>query len=131
MKALHMCVAAMVAAVTATTFAAIPDQVRVENGLVSGVAGISSGVRAFKGMPYAAPPVGANRWRAPQPAANWDGVRAGNAFGNRCIAGGGGAVAAAAVARPRARLQHRRRPRQPRRRRHPCRSRHCPRTVCI
>ena len=99
MKALRMCVAAMVAAVTATTSAAIPDQVRVENGLVSGVAGISSGVRAFKGIPYAAPPVGANRWRAPQPAANWEGVRAGNAFGNRCIAGGGGGRQGAAGAR--------------------------------
>ena len=132
MKALRMCVAAMVAAVTATTSAAIPDQVRVENGLVSGVAGISSGVRAFKGMPYAAPPVGANRWRAPQPAANWDGVRAGNAFGNRCIAGGGGGgrgggrgaapgAPAAPAARPGSRAGAR----------HRCRSRHCPRTVCI
>ena len=49
----------------------------------------AAGVRAFKGIPFAAPPVGENRWRAPQPAAKWDGVRAGDAFGNRCIAGGG------------------------------------------
>jgi para-nitrobenzyl esterase len=83
-------VLAVVAAAAVGVSALIPDQVRVENGVVSGVAGISPGVRAFKGIPYAAPPVGANRWRAPQPAANWDGVRAGNAFGSRCIAGGAG-----------------------------------------
>ena len=81
--------AAMVATMVAGVSATLPDQVRIENGMVSGVAGISAGVRVFKGIPYAAPPVGANRWRAPQPAANWDGVRAGAAFGNRCIAGGG------------------------------------------
>ncbi len=46
-----------------------------------GVAGISSGVRMFKGIPFAAPPVGENRWRAPQPAAKWDGVRKADAFG--------------------------------------------------
>src|SRR5262245_41987590 len=81
---------ALVAVAVATLSATLPEQVKVENGMVSGVPGISAGVRAFKGIPYAAPPMGANRWRAPQPAANWSGVRAGNAFGNRCIAGGGG-----------------------------------------
>jgi para-nitrobenzyl esterase len=44
----------------------------------------------FKGIPYAAPPLGANRWKAPQPAAKWEGVRKADAFGNRCLAGGGG-----------------------------------------
>jgi para-nitrobenzyl esterase len=47
-------------------------------------------VRIFKGIPYAAPPLGENRWKAPQPAAKWDGVRKADAFGNRCLAGGGG-----------------------------------------
>jgi para-nitrobenzyl esterase len=89
MRVFGIGVVAIVAAVVANVSAALPDQVRVDTGLVSGAAGISAGVRAFKGIPYAAPPVGANRWRAPQPAANWDGVRAGDAFANRCIAGGG------------------------------------------
>ena len=112
---------------TATSVsAAIPEQVRMETGLVAGVAGISSGVRVFKGMPFAAPPLGENRWRAPQPAAKWDGVFKANAFGPSCIAGGGRRGAAAAVAPPRARLAHRLR-RPARRAAAPaprCRSRH-------
>jgi para-nitrobenzyl esterase len=52
-------------------------------------AGALSGVRegaadAFLGIPYAAPPTGANRWRAPQPAAGWTGVRAADRFGASC-----------------------------------------------
>jgi para-nitrobenzyl esterase len=43
------------------------------------------GVRAFLGIPYAAPPVGALRWKAPMPAAKWKGVRDAAAFGNRCM----------------------------------------------
>ena len=97
-------VAAVAVAVVASVSAAIPDQVKVDSGLVSGAAGISSGVRAFKGIPFAAPPVGANRWRAPQPAATWEGVRAGDAFGNRCTTGaafGGGGRQGAAGGRGR------------------------------
>ena len=44
----------------------------------------------FKGIPFAAPPVGPLRWKAPQPAAKWDGVRKAEAFGPRCMQGGGG-----------------------------------------
>ena len=82
-------VAGVAVALGASISAAIPDQVRVENGTVSSAAGVGAGVRVFKGIPFAAPPVGMNRWRAPQPVANWEGVRAGDVFGNRCIAGGG------------------------------------------
>jgi para-nitrobenzyl esterase len=89
MRAVLCAAAALAVALIASVSAAIPDQVRIDSGIVSGVAGISAGVRAFKGIPYAAPPLGANRWKAPQPAASWEGVRAGDSFGNRCIAGGG------------------------------------------
>ena len=57
--------------------------VRVEGGLLSGVA--ADGVIAYKGIPYAAPPVGDLRWRAPQPAAPWPGVRAADAYGHDCM----------------------------------------------
>ena len=62
--------AIVVAAVAAAnTGAAMPtDPVRIETGLVTGVAADS--VESFKGLPFAAPPVGALRWRAPQPAAS-------------------------------------------------------------
>ena len=46
-----------------------------ENGRVRGVAGVNARITVYKGIPYAAPPVGDLRWRAPQPAADWEGVR--------------------------------------------------------
>ena len=53
-------------------------QVVTENGIVRGLPAADPRITSFKGIPFAAPPVGENRWRAPQPAANWDGVY--NAF---------------------------------------------------
>jgi para-nitrobenzyl esterase len=58
--------------------------VRSEAGALKGVR--SDGVDSFLGVPYAAPPVGALRWRAPRPAASWKGVRDAAAYGNRCPA---------------------------------------------
>ena len=52
-------------------------------GDVQGVA--QEGVAVFRGLPYAAPPVGALRWRAPQPAASWAGVRQADRFGAACM----------------------------------------------
>jgi para-nitrobenzyl esterase len=57
------------------------DTVRVEGGLISGVNSSSDHVTAFKGIPFAAPPVGALRWKAPQPVHSWPGVKKCNAFG--------------------------------------------------
>jgi para-nitrobenzyl esterase len=68
--------------------AMIPEQVRIDTGLLSGVAGATQPtVRVFKGIPFAAPPLGENRWKAPAPAAKWDGVRKADAFGAPCAAG--------------------------------------------
>ncbi len=50
-------------------------RVTVENGVLEGIPAADPRITAFKGVPFAAPPVGENRWRAPQPAANWEGVR--------------------------------------------------------
>jgi para-nitrobenzyl esterase len=70
--------------------ALVPEQVRIDTGLLEGVTGtVHPTVRIFKGVPFAAPPLGENRWRAPQPAAKWDDVFKANAFGPSCIAGGG------------------------------------------
>src|SRR5215831_14495640 len=58
------------------------DTVRVEGGLISG--SVVDGVRSYKGIPFAAPPVGELRWKAPQPVAAWEGVRECNDFGPDC-----------------------------------------------
>ncbi|HKE92004.1 MAG TPA: carboxylesterase/lipase family protein [Gemmatimonadales bacterium] len=58
---------------------------RVAQGIVEGIDAAKPGVRAFLGIPYAAPPVGDKRWRAPEPPASWRGVRGAGKFGNRCI----------------------------------------------
>jgi para-nitrobenzyl esterase len=65
--------------------AAIDDPVRLDSGMVSGGAISSAGVRAFRGIPFAAPPVGELRWRAPQRVGPWAGVRDASQFGNVCI----------------------------------------------
>ena len=50
-------------------------QVRTENGIVRGIEAADPRITAFKGIPFAAPPIGKNRWRAPQPCESWAGVR--------------------------------------------------------
>jgi para-nitrobenzyl esterase len=60
------------------------DSIHVEQGLISGIPGGSPGVRVYKGIPFAAPPVGDLRWAAPKPPAPWQGVRDGSKFGNAC-----------------------------------------------
>ncbi|MBO0938333.1 carboxylesterase family protein [Fibrella sp. HMF5335] len=59
-------------------------RVQIANGILEGVAE-TGGLRAFKGIPFAAPPVGDLRWREPQPAKNWSGVRKADHFGPRAM----------------------------------------------
>jgi len=94
--------AAAVVVTTAYVNAVVPEQVRIDPGMVAGTASGQPTVRVFKGIPFAAPPLGENRWKAPQPVAKWDGVRKADAFGAPCAAGapggrgGGGGRGAAA-----------------------------------
>jgi para-nitrobenzyl esterase len=80
--------ALLVAVAVAATQGPSPDSaalvVRTEGGLVRGAAGTVAGVRAFKGIPFAAPPVGDLRWRAPQPALAWKGTLDATQFSAIC-----------------------------------------------
>ena len=58
---------------------------RTANGVLEGVISADGKVRTFKGIPYAAPPVGPLRWKAPQPAAAWTGVRKATEYPARCM----------------------------------------------
>ncbi|HMH05155.1 MAG TPA: carboxylesterase family protein, partial [Terriglobales bacterium] len=60
-------------------------QVKIENGTIEGKT--SGTVRAFLGIPYAAPPVGDLRWKPPAGAARWTGIRNAQEFGPRCMQG--------------------------------------------
>jgi para-nitrobenzyl esterase len=66
---------------------ALTAQVRVASGLVLGTNSPDGKVEIFRGIPYAAPPVGELRWKEPQPAAKWDGVKKATEFGPRCMQG--------------------------------------------
>ena len=58
-------------------------RVKIANGELEGVN--ESGIKTFKGVPFAAPPVGNLRWREPQPVVNWNGVRKADKFGPRAM----------------------------------------------
>jgi para-nitrobenzyl esterase len=63
--------------------AATPVQIKVDGGIVAGA--VHDGVLSFKGIPFAAPPVGALRWRPPQPVSGWSAVRRAVSYGPDCM----------------------------------------------
>jgi para-nitrobenzyl esterase len=65
--------------------AAISQPVKVSSGRIAGVPGRDPSIAVFKGVPFAAPPVGALRWRAPKPVVAWQGVKKADQFGASCI----------------------------------------------
>src|SRR6266540_422113 len=62
-----------------------PVEQRTASGTLEGVISADGKVKTFKGIPYAAPPVGPLRWKPPQPAAPWTGVRKATEYGARCM----------------------------------------------
>lgn len=60
-----------------------PTIVQTQSGLVQGI--IEGDLRAFRSIPYAAPPLGDLRWRPPEPPLTWTGIRDASRFGNVCI----------------------------------------------
>jgi len=63
-----------------------PDQAKVEQGIVQGT--IVDGLKVFKGIPFAAPPVGDLRWKAPQPVHKWEGIKETKEYGPAAFQGG-------------------------------------------
>src|SRR5580658_8730580 len=61
------------------------DRVTTANGILESTSTPKDGVRSFKGIPFAQPPVGDLRWREPQPVKNWTGARNADQFGPRCM----------------------------------------------
>jgi len=62
-----------------------PLVVKTDQGKVQGKISADGQARDFLGIPFAAPPVGPLRWKPPQPAAKWQGVRQATSFGSRCF----------------------------------------------
>jgi para-nitrobenzyl esterase len=59
------------------------DKVKIDSGVLQGSE--HEGVLSFKGIPYAAAPVGNLRWEPPQPVVAWSGVRSATSFGHDCM----------------------------------------------
>jgi para-nitrobenzyl esterase len=75
------------AALLASGSAASAQVVKTDAGPVEGATSADGHVRSYKGIPFAAPPVGQARWKAPGPVASWTKVRKAAAFGPRCPQG--------------------------------------------
>ena len=85
MKRIANCIAAalLVALAAGQGLAARPDRVQTKSGALAGVT--DGDVTVFKGVPYAAPPIGALRWRPPAPATPWSATRAADQYGAICM----------------------------------------------
>lgn len=75
----------LLACTTAFGLFGLDETIRTANGPVTGGAGRNAEVRVYKGLPYAAPPIGQLRWKSPRPAASWVGVRKADQFSAACM----------------------------------------------
>jgi para-nitrobenzyl esterase len=87
-KILALAVGVSLLAANAALAQDAPDLVALKDGALKGV--VAGDVVSFKDIPFAAPPVGDLRWKAPQPEAPWTGVRAADAYGPTCLQVSGG-----------------------------------------
>jgi para-nitrobenzyl esterase len=88
MTSLNHSIPFAIAVCLATSLAGKPpqgDRVKTANGVLETTTPPVNGVRSFKGIPFAQPPVGDLRWREPRPPKNWKGVRTADQFGPRCM----------------------------------------------
>ena len=60
-------------------------QTKVENGVIEGNYSTTTGIQTYFGVPFAKPPIGDLRWKAPQPLENWEGVKETKRFGPRPV----------------------------------------------
>jgi para-nitrobenzyl esterase len=77
----------LVVIMTLSSTARAADTVKTDSGVLEGTVGTDPSVRVFRGIPFAAPPVGDRRWKEPQPVAPWTGVRKAAEWGTRCMQG--------------------------------------------
>ena len=82
---------------TSASYLPANDNVQVSAGIVAAAADSTVGVRVFKAIPFAAPPVGALRWKAPQPVLPWTDVRRSDSFSAACHQGNRPAGAPGAI----------------------------------
>ena len=81
---LSLATTAILASIVAAPTVA-PPRVTIDTGTLEGTVDSATGVNVFRGIPYAAPPIGPLRWKPPQPAARWTGVRPANQVGHNCM----------------------------------------------
>ena len=60
---------------------AFPVQTTIKNGIIEGDYNTKTGIQTYFGVPFAKPPVGELRWKAPQPIDNWNGIKVTKEFG--------------------------------------------------
>jgi para-nitrobenzyl esterase len=85
MRNISILVVMFVALMAKPALAQQPAPITIESGLLQGIS--ENGLTVYRGVPFASPPVGDLRWRAPQPPAKWEGVRQANKFASFPIEG--------------------------------------------
>jgi para-nitrobenzyl esterase len=80
-------VATIAAVISIAARPSAPPRATIDAGTLEGSVDSASGVIVFRGIPYAAPPVGALRWQPPRPVAHWAGVRPAKQLGHNCMQG--------------------------------------------